>query len=481
MTDNENMGEKARSSVFWSVSLKAVQQIYQLVVLGVVARILDPKMFGSMAITMSIVLYLNNLTGFGFTNAIVQRETVDKNDVNCIFTFNLLLSILFVPLCYLSAPFLAEQLNNKDIAKLLPQLAIFIPIATFYNIPMALLRREMHYKLHSIIDLVQYITYSTFLLLLTLMNYEVWALVYSTISGYVVSVILLLTLTPWKPRLLFDIRRLRSFWDYGSWDIIRYHINYLDENAANFIISRYIGSQMLGFYERAGAVASMPMRKIQMQVSSVIFSVFSRLQNDNIRLFHAFSKSFNGIALYTVPLLLGLLIVSPYFVRILFGDKWTPMVPTLQILCLASLFKILSDVMTSINIAVNHYRKQTLVNSFSLFIFLCFAYFFIEKGIYGISVASLIASILNFFFNCHITSRYFDVTYKLMVVNLAPSFLAGISMVLVYYIVTPFVVNMNVLLQLSTVGTSCISAYVCFIAMVPKYRQNALAAFGFKN
>ena len=67
----EGIGKRSRHSVYWTVGLKLVHQLYHAIVMIVVARALGPSAFGVMATAWTLVMLAQHWTRFGLPRAII--------------------------------------------------------------------------------------------------------------------------------------------------------------------------------------------------------------------------------------------------------------------------------------------------------------------------------------------------------------------------------------------------------------------------
>jgi len=176
----------ARASFAWSIILKFVQQFYSLLVTIFAARLLGPQVFGDMAIAMALVVYLNSLTSFGMNNSIIYAENIEKIQVDVLFTFNILLSAALAFAVIVLSNEISTFFNSKALGEILPVLSLILPLSTFYNLPMALLRKQLNFKLHSIVDFVQYIFSSSLLFVMVVNDFGIWSSYFTIIWIYFV-------------------------------------------------------------------------------------------------------------------------------------------------------------------------------------------------------------------------------------------------------------------------------------------------------
>ena len=426
-----SLGERAKTSVYWSIALKIVQQCYYLVVFIVLARILDAKDFGAMGIAMAIIMYANNFTAFGFIAAIVQRSEITREHESSVFLFNLIFSIVLIPLSFAIADPLSEYFDAPELRSLIPTLSVIFPISTFSAIPMALLRRNLEFKLYSIINLIGELALSSFTLLFALVGLGVWSLAYGKIIGLLIEVIVVLFKTKWRPSWRFSTEAFKEVLDFGFLDFLRSQMRYINNYINYFIVGRILGPALLGTFDRAISIAYMPQRRIHMQINAVIFSAYSRVQDDLTRARNSFSKTMLGLSLTSFPILIGIAIISPYFVNICLGSSWESMIIPMEILCFDALVKIIGNTIGMINLATNAYRKQTIIDFICMLIFVALCLGGAHWGLAGVCVGSLTSAIIAFGLNSMLIRKNLKVGWGGILKPLLPGGLAATVMSIV--------------------------------------------------
>jgi PST family polysaccharide transporter len=76
-----------------------------------------------------------------------------------------------------------------------------------------------------------------------------------------------------------------------------------------------------------------PLQNISHTITQPLFPALSEIQHDDERAASVYVKVVMVISLITFPMMLGLLAVAGDFVLVVFGEKWLPAVPILQVLC----------------------------------------------------------------------------------------------------------------------------------------------------
>ena len=79
--------------ILWSYAEKFLGKVISLLVQIILARLLLPSDYGSIAIVLVMISLFDILLNDGFCNALIQKEHVDESDFNSVFMFNIAVSI----------------------------------------------------------------------------------------------------------------------------------------------------------------------------------------------------------------------------------------------------------------------------------------------------------------------------------------------------------------------------------------------------
>ena len=86
--NNSDLKKSLIKSFSWKLSERLGNQGFQLLVSIILARILSPKDYGTIAIIASIMAIFNVIIETGFLSALIQKKNVDELDFNTIFVIN---------------------------------------------------------------------------------------------------------------------------------------------------------------------------------------------------------------------------------------------------------------------------------------------------------------------------------------------------------------------------------------------------------
>ena len=109
MKDLKSIGIKA---VIWDFSGKLANQGVGFFVTILLARLLEPRDFGLVAMIMVVVGMAEVFSDIGLGGALIQRRRVLQIHYSSVFYFNVVVGAALSMLTFISAPWIAAFYNN---------------------------------------------------------------------------------------------------------------------------------------------------------------------------------------------------------------------------------------------------------------------------------------------------------------------------------------------------------------------------------
>jgi teichuronic acid exporter len=116
--DRKTVKEKAVSGIVWKSLETGSQNIVNLVISMVLARLLLPEQFGLLGMLAIFMGIAQSVIDSGFSTALIQKGDADQRDFSTVFYFNIVISILMFYTMYLASPFIADFYNEAKLIKL---------------------------------------------------------------------------------------------------------------------------------------------------------------------------------------------------------------------------------------------------------------------------------------------------------------------------------------------------------------------------
>ena len=176
-----------------------------------------------------------------------------------------------------------------------------------------------------------------------LLGYGVWALIIQQVSLAATKSLLLWIFNTWRPKMQFSITSFKEMFSFGTNLTISGILNVVFLNIySSFIGKLYKGE--IGFYTQAVRWSDMAVFSLAGTIQTATYPVFSTVQTDEERLIRAYRKTMRFTAFVTLPVLLGLVLISRPLFLCLLTDKWADSIPFMQLLCFAGIFTVFTQI-----------------------------------------------------------------------------------------------------------------------------------------
>ena len=120
-------------------------------------------------------------------------------------------------------------------------------------------------------------------------------------------------------------------------------VGYINRNADNVLVGRYLGSAALGAYSVAYNVMLLPIAQLTSPLQAALFPAYARVQRDEERVASIWLRVTTVVASLVAPAMVGLAVVAPDFVHVVLGQRWAAAAPVLRILAIVVLVDSISS------------------------------------------------------------------------------------------------------------------------------------------
>lgn len=321
------------NGLFWVYLENIAAQVVSFVITVILARLLAPSLFGTIALVAVFINVANVFVNTSFSSALIQKKDADELDYNTIFWFSLAISFALYFLLFLAAPSIANYYNNHDLVNILWVLALSIPLSAFNSIQVAYVSSHMVFKKTFLSHSVGALLSGILGVVMAYGGFGVWALVWQRLSNVAFNTIILRVIVPWTPNLQFSFRRLRPMYSFG-WRVLVTGLMFTAYNEMrSLIIGKRYSTAELGYYDRGWSFPKLIANNIDATVTRVLFPALALEQDNSERLREKTRRAAKTSAYVMTPFLFILAAMAQPLVSVLLGDKWLPCVPYLQIMC----------------------------------------------------------------------------------------------------------------------------------------------------
>lgn len=308
-------------------------------VLGLlIARMLMPEDYGVIGMLAIFTAIANAFVDSGFSNALVRKP--DRTEVDCstAFYFNIVVGALAYGLLFLGAPLIAAFYDMPILTDVIRVLSLTIFINSLGIVPNALRTVAIDFKSQAYASVFSAIISGLIGLYMAYHGYGVWALVWQTILGAALGVVIIWLLARWTPSWTYSWQSFRTMFSYGSKLLLSSLIHRTYTYVSNLLIGKFYTPTYLGYYDRGLQMAAWPSLKMFRVLHGVTFPILAKVQDDNQRLMHVYREYQSMISMTVFFIMTLLAAVAEPLITLLLTAKWLGAVPYLRVFCLAFMF-----------------------------------------------------------------------------------------------------------------------------------------------
>ncbi|MES2733228.1 MAG: lipopolysaccharide biosynthesis protein [Bacteroidota bacterium] len=442
---SQSLTSKTVQGIKWSSISTIVNAAIQIGFSAKMARLLDPAAFGIVGMTNLIIGFGAYFAQMGMMQALIQKQELTNEDIRAAFTSYFFLGLLFFGFFWVSAPLLAESIfNTHELIPFLRAAGFGLFLGSLSSTSSSLLRRNLDFKTIAKSETASYVLgYIGVGFVCAYNGLGAWSLILASLSQTLVNAILFNFFVRHDMRFLFAWKHYKPLFVYGSQTSFISFLEYICGNLDSLMIGRILGKFQLGIYSRAFYIVYKPTYDLTHSLHKVVFSSYSKLQDELEKLGKAYLSSIALIATMIFPISLGIMMASREIVLVLLGDQYTDSIPVLSILCLAIPFSVMSVIPAAICSATANLKRKIILKLSYLSIL--FALFFLLKdyGLKGFASALAIGECIQTLMYISLVRNILNINFGTMVKAYWPGILNGALVALAITIVSSLLRQIN--------------------------------------
>lgn len=431
-----------RSTLFsfiWKMLERVSTQLVQFVIQIVLARLLMPEDYGIVAIVTVIISFASVFVQAGLNSALIQRKDATNEDFSSVLYINLLMAFVLYIIIYLFSGVIADFYKQPLLTNVIRISSLTLFFSAVNSVQYAYISKRLEFK-KSFYSYFAAVILSGFAgVLLAINGFGVWALVaYQLLNNILICIIMWLTVN-WRPIRAFSISRIKILFTYG-WKIFFAHmIDAIYKEVQYIFLGKIATTEVLGYYSRGMQFPGMFVRNINDTIKTVLLPIYSKEQDDNLKVKTMLRISIGSISYIVFPIMVGMAVVAEPMIMLLLTDKWLPAVPFVQIF---SASYALSSLMSSNGQAINSigrsdiYLKIILGKILFLILSLPIA---LKLGVYAVAISTLFVDLLGILLTFKPNRILFNYSIKEVLQDIIPSLGISLLMGVIVYLVSFFI------------------------------------------
>ncbi len=429
--DNENVVK----GFIWRFAERCGAQLVSFIVSIVLARLLVPEDYGTIALVTVFTVILQVFVDSGLGTALIQKKDADDLDFSSVFYFNFVVCLVLYAGMFMAAPYIAKFYDDISLTPVIRVLSLTIVISGVKGIQQAYVSRNMLFK-KFFFSTIGGTIFSAFLGIgMAYIGFGVWALVAQQLSNTMIDTLILWITVKWRPKKMFSWQRLKELLAFGWKLLVSALLDTGYNNLRNLIIGKMYSPTDLAFYNQGDKFPKIIITNINTSIDSVLLPTMSNSQDDRERIKQMTRRAIKTSTYVMAPLMMGLAFCAEPIVSLILTDKWLPCVPFLRIFCITYMFwPVHTANLNAINAMgrSDWFLKLEIIKKVvGLTILLSTMWFGVMAMAYSLLLGSVLSQIINSWPN----KKMLNYGYLEQVRDFAPGILLAVIMgICVYFI-----------------------------------------------
>lgn len=331
-------GKNVSTNFIWRFLERCGAQGVSFVVSIILARLLDPTVYGTVALVNVFTAILEVFITHGLGTALIQKKDADDLDFSTAFYFNVAVCLFLYAGMFFAAPLIAKFYNRPELTPLVRVLSLTIVISGVKNIQHAYVARQMQFKRFFFATLGGTIGAAVIGIFLAYKGFGVWAIVAQSLFNHTVDTIILWITVKWRPKWKFSFARLKILYSYGWKLLVSALLDKGYTELRSLIIGKMYAPESLAFYNKGQHFPNSIVSNINSSIDSVLLPSMSRAQDSKARVKSMTRRAIKTSSYLMMPLMMGLAVCATPLIDLLLTAKWLPCVMYMRIFCFTCAF-----------------------------------------------------------------------------------------------------------------------------------------------
>lgn len=326
------------TNFFWRFLERCGAQGVTFIVSIVLARLLDPTVYGTVALVTIFTTIMQVFVDSGMGNALIQKKDADDLDFSSVFYFNMAMCSVLYLIMFFAAPFIASFYRMPELTAIVRVLSFVVVISGVKNVQQAYVSRHLMFKRFFFSTLGGTIGAAVIGIAMAYLGFGVWALVAQMLFNAAVDTIILWITVKWRPKKMFSFQRLKSLFSYG-WKLLASSlIDTVYNDLRQLIIGKKYSSGDLAYYNQGKKFPQLIVTNINTSIDSVLLPTMSKAQDDMAAVRSMTRRAIKTSTFLMMPAMIGLAVCAEPLVQLILTEKWLPCVLFLRIFCITYAF-----------------------------------------------------------------------------------------------------------------------------------------------
>jgi polysaccharide transporter, PST family len=319
--------QKTAKGALWSLLENGGLALISMGTLVIYTRLLSTRDFGLFSIVLALIEMLQVIVTMFFHDALVQRKDVTEAHYDTAFTVSVGASLVLMVLTALGAGLFAGSVGEPGAAWVLCAMTLCFPAAALSATIVARQRRDFAFRALALRSILGRLAGAAIGIGLIIAGAGIWGLIAQQVLIQAVGSLFLWKTCEARPKLRFGGKELQELSRFGAYSMGSLFLSFGIKRLFTVAVGIFLGVELAGYLNLAFRTIDVFWAIASTAATQVALPLLSSLQSDTARLKRAFQLAMSLVCLLLYSAFIGIGVVAPELVEVMFGAKWLPSAP----------------------------------------------------------------------------------------------------------------------------------------------------------
>lgn len=422
------LGTRTLRGMAWAYSSYVGGRALILISTAILARLLTPADFGTVALAITFMALLDGLPDLGLGSALVIQSEEDMyKRADTAFVGSVVIGLSLSILVAALSPLAASFFGNSELQPIAAVLGANFFLRSLSTTPYSIAQKTLNFRARTIAEFVDVVIRGSVGIGLALAGFGAWSLVIGYLVGTISLDIAIWWLIDWRPRFKVKLAYLREMLGFGGKISAVSVVATVISNIDYIFIGRTLGATSLGLYTLGFRLPELIVLNLSVVASEVLFPAYSAVDRKSLN--HALLIAQRYTVMLAAPLTIALVILARPIILGLFGSQWNDSVEAMQILAIYAFMVTIGIPAGTVLKATNRAGVLLALAVVRLALVAPLIAVVVDRGIYAVGLVQAGVACLAEIVALAVASRIFGLAPRAIWRNFWPSLAAAALMV----------------------------------------------------
>lgn len=393
------------SATAWSALDILIRQLLSFGISIVLARLLTPADFGTVALASFFSTLLIALLHTGLSTALIRRRDATREEESAVFWWCLGASIVAGAALLTAAPLIAAYFAQPVLGPLMAMAAGQLVFAAIGVVPTAMLTRALDIRPLTIAGIIASLVSGAIGIGAALVGAGVWAIALQLASASFVNSVALWFVSDWRPTTHWHFATLRALLGFSTRLSASGALDIVYTYGFALVVGKLHGTADLGLYNRAQGTQQLPGNVVAMMLARLMLPIFAASNDDPLQQLTDVRAAVRAAMLVNLPAMVVLALLADLVVLVMFGPKWLGAARVLAILAVGGALIPLHVINLQLLLAqdrADRFLKIEMAKKLAGITCVVIGSLF---GIIGLAISQAVFNVLAFVMNAYFTRQ----------------------------------------------------------------------------